>query len=216
MEQNFKNYIRVKFIDQNYRERIDDFEVTFDKYNKINVFVGGYNSNSFGSRWFEYKGRSITRMLEKIKKHIIVPHNPEQWTIHDIGYEQFILEVIDVQIPDNPKENEIFEKYSDLDLGMCEDYITEFLPQFKSDVLESVKKEPGFEWKIELRYDCHNADKGAYICIIGSYGYNKYGKTRFKINRFWCNPGGRFGFYVDRYYFTRLQNLIKEYIENEQ
>lgn len=216
MKQNFKNYIRVKFIDQNYCERIDDFEVTFDKYNKINVFVGGYNSNSFCSRWFEYKGRSITRMLKEIKKHIIVPHNPKQWTIHDIGYEQFILEVIDVQIPDNPKENEIFEKYSDLYLGMCEDYITEFLPQFKSDVLESVKNEPGFEWKIELQYDCHNVDKGAYICIIGSYGYNKYGKTRFKINRFWCNPGGRFGFYVDRSYFTRLQNLIKEYIENEQ
>ena len=75
MEQNFKNYIRVKFIDQNYRERIDDFEVTFDKYNKINVFVGGYNYNSFCSRRFEYKGRSITRMLEEIKKYIIVPKN---------------------------------------------------------------------------------------------------------------------------------------------
>lgn len=214
MEQNFKNYIRVKFIDQNYRERIDDFEVTFDKYNKINVFVGGYNYNSFCSRHFEYKGRSITRMLEEIKKYIIVPHNPEQWTIHDIGYDQFILEVIDVHIPDNPKENEIFEKYSDLHLGLCEDYITEFLPHFKSDVLENVKKKPLFEWNIELRYDCHNVDKGAYVCIIGSYGYNKYGKTRFKINRFWCNPGGRFGFYVDRSYFTKLQNLIKEYVES--
>ena len=140
MEQNFKNYIRVKFIDQNYRECIDDFEVTFDKYNKINVFIGGYNYNSFASRYFEYNGRSINKMLEQIKKHIVVPNNGEHWTIYDIGYDQFILEVIDVHIPDNPKENEIFEKYSDLNLGLCEDYITEFLPQFKSDVLENVKK----------------------------------------------------------------------------
>lgn len=215
MEENkYRNYIRVKYVDDNYCERIEDFEIEFDKYNKINVFVGGYNSNSYCSRWFEYKGRSINKMLEKIKKYIIVSHNSEHWDIHDIGYEQFILEVIDVQIPDNPKENEIFEKYPDLDLGLCEDYITEFLPMFKSDVLENVKKEPGFEWNIELRYDCQKADRWAYVCIVGTYGYNKYGKVKCKIKRFWCNPGGRFAFPVDKYYFTKLQNLIKEYVEN--
>ena len=32
MEQNFKNYIRVKTIDSNYREHIDDYEIKFDKY----------------------------------------------------------------------------------------------------------------------------------------------------------------------------------------
>lgn len=211
MEQNFKNYIRVKTIDSNYREYIDDYEVIFDKYNKINVFIGG--EHCFGHRNFDYKGRSINKMLEQIKKHIIVPNNGEHWTIYDIGYEQFILEVIEVHIPDNPKENEIFEKYSDIHFGMCEDYMTEFLPQFKSDVLENVKKEPGFEWNIELRYDCHKADNGAYVCIVGTYGYNKYGKVKCKINRFWCNPGGRFVFSIDRYYFTKLQNLIKEYVE---
>ena len=215
MEENkYRNYIRVKYVDDRYCERIEDFKVKFDKYNKINVFVGGYDHNSYGSRYFEYKGRSINKMLEQIKKHIIVPKNGEHWTIYDIGYEQFILEVIEVHIPDNPKENEIFEKYSDIRFGLCEDYMTEFLPQFKSDVLENVKKEPGFEWNIELRYDCHKADKGAYVCIVGVYGYNKYGKVKCKINRFWCNPGGRFAFPVDRYYFTKLQNLIKEYVES--
>lgn len=215
MEENkYRNYIRVKYVDDRYCERIKDFEIKFDKYNKINAFVGGYDSNSYGSRRFEYEGRSINKMLEKIKKHIIVPKDSEQWTIRDIGYEQFILEIIDVQIPDYPEENKIFDKYSDLDLGLCEDYITEFLPQFKSDVLENVKKEPGFEWNIELRYDCKNVDHWAYVCIVGTYGYNRYGKIKFKINRFWCNPGGMFSFPVNRYYFTKLQNLIKEYVEN--
>ena len=212
MERNFKNYIRVKTVDEYYREHIDDYEIKFDKHNKITVFIGGDHCLRY--RNFEFKGRSVNKMLTKIKNYIITPKNSDHWTISDIKYKQFILEVIDVQIPDNPEENKIFENYSTMELGMCEDYITEFLPQFKSDVLENVKKEPGFEWNIELRYDCHKADKGAYICIVGVYGYNKYGKVKCKINRFWCNPGGRFAFPVDRYYFTKLQNLIKEYVES--
>lgn len=201
------NYIKVKTIDDRYFEVEKTFEVTFDKYGKINVI-----GNGAFNRWFEYKGRSIIR-LKKYLDSITVKPKGDHWTIYDWAYKDCFLEILEIHIPDNPKENEIFDNYPDLNLGMCEDFITDFLPQFKSDVQENVKKEPNSEWNIELRYNCTN-DWRAYVCICGTYGYNKFGKPKCKIRRFWCNPGGRFSFGVDRYYFTMLQNLIKEYVES--
>ena len=43
MEHNFKNYIRVKIFNNDWhREEIEDYEVTFDKYKRINVM--GYKN----------------------------------------------------------------------------------------------------------------------------------------------------------------------------
>jgi len=210
MEQNFKNYIRVKTIDSNYREHIDDYEIKFDKYKRINVFIGG--DHCFAHRNFDYKGRSIKQLNELIKKHVI-ESNGDHWTIHNIGYDKFILEVIDIQIPDNPQENLIFDDFPDLWLGCCDEAIVFLLPELKKFVKENIVKEPNavvnFPERINLEFP-----RWSFFNIEGEYGYNKTGKPRCKLKHFSYNPGGRFWF-NERHNFTKIQNLIKAYIEND-
>ena len=209
MEQNFKNYIRVKTIDNYYREHIDDYEITFDKYKRINVFIGGDNCISY--RNFNYEGRSINHLKQLIQKYIIIPKE-DNWVISDIGYDKFILEVIDIQIPDNPVENLIFEKFPDLWLGCCDEAIIFLLPELKKFINENIKREPNavieFPERIHLEFP-----KWSFFDIEGEYGYNKTGKPRCKLKHFSYNPGGRFWF-NERHNFTKIQNLIKEYVES--
>lgn len=209
MEQNFKNYIRVKTIDSNYREHIDDYEIKFDKYKRINVFIGG--DHCFAYRNFDYNGRSINHLKQLIQKHIIIPKE-DHWVISDIGFDKFILEVIDIQIPDNPVENLIFENFPDLWLGCCDEAIVFLLPELKKFIIENIKKEPNavieFPERIHLEFP-----RWSFFDISGEYGYNKTGKPRCKLKHFSYNPGGRFWF-NERHNFTKLQNLIKEYVES--
>ena len=211
MEQNFKNYIRVKTIDDYYREHIDDYEIKFDRYNRINVSIWG--DHCYAHRRFEYQGRSIKKLLENIKKHIIVPKE-DHWVISDLGYEQFILEVIDIQIPDNPEENKIFDNYPDLYLGMTEEQITFILPQIKEYIKSNIKNEPGFELEIYDKFYGGGDNMRPYCIVNMIYGYTKRSKLKCKIKRFGVNPGGRFYFPVYNSQFTQLQNLIKEYVES--
>lgn len=209
MEQNFKNYIRVKTIDSNYREHIDDYEIKFDKYKRINVFIGG--DHCFAYRNFDYKGRSINHLKQLIQKHIIMPKE-DHWVISDIGFDKFILEVIDIQIPDNPVENLIFENFPDLWLGCCDEAIVFLLPELKKFIIENIKREPNavieFPERIHLEFP-----RWSFFDISGEYGYNKTGKPRCKLKHFSYNPGGRFWF-NERHNFTKIQNLIKEYVES--
>jgi hypothetical protein len=57
--------------------------------------------------------------------------------------------------------------------------------------------------------------KGWHGYARGTYGYNRYGKPKCKLNQFFANPGGRFDFGPYReVWFTPIQNLIKQYIES--
>ena len=207
MERNFKNYIRVKIFNNNWHcEEIEDYEVTFDKYKRINVM--GHASYN---RWFEYKGRSISQ-LKKMLDKITVKPKEEYVTALDWNYKDCFLEVIDIHIPDNPKENEIFNKFPDLYLGCCDEAIIFLLPELKKFVTENIIKEPNaviqFPERIHLEFP-----KWSFFDIEGEYGYNKTGKPRCKLKHFSYNPGGRFWF-NERRNFTKIQNLIKEYVEN--
>ena len=207
MEQNFKNYIRVKIFNDNWHcEEIEDYEVTFDKYKRINVM--GHASYN---RWFEYKGRSISQ-LKKMLDEITVKPKGEYVTSLDWNYKDCFLEVIDINIPDNPKENEIFDKFPDLYLDCCDEAIIFLLPELKKIVTENIIKEPNaviqFPERIYLEFP-----KWSFFNIEGEYGYNKTGKPRCKLKHFSYNPGGRFSF-NERHNFTKIQNLIKEYIES--
>ena len=207
MERNFKNYIRVKIFDDNWHcEEIEDYEVTFDKYKRINVM--GHASYH---RWFEYKGRSIFQ-LKKMLDEITVKPKGEYVTSFDWNYKDCFLEVIDIHIPDNPKENEIFDKFPDLYLGCCDEAIIFLLPELKKIVTKNIIKEPNaviqFPERIHLEFP-----RWSFFDIEGEYGYNKTGKPRCKLKHFSYNPGGRFWF-NERHNFTKIQNLIKEYVES--
>jgi len=208
MEHNFKNYIRVKIFDSDWRrEEIEDYEVTFDKYKRINVM----GHASYG-RWFEYKGRSINQ-LKKMLDDITVKPRGEYITPTDWKYRDCFIEVIDICIPDNPKENEIFDQFDDLYLGCCDEAIIFLLPELKKFITENIKKEPNavvnFPERIHLEFP-----RWSFFNIEGEYGYNKTGKPRCKLKHFSYNPGGRFCF-NERHNFTKIQNLIKAYIEND-
>lgn len=208
MERNFKNYIRVKIFDSDWRrEEIEDYEVTFDKYKRINVM--GHASYD---RWFEYKGRSINQ-LKKMLDDITVKPRGEYVTPTDWEYRDCFIEVIDICIPDNPKENEIFDQFDDLYLGCCDEAIIFLLPELKKFITENIKKEPNavvnFPERIHLEFP-----RWSFFNIEGEYGYNKNGKPRCKLKHFSYNPGGRFCF-NERHNFTKIQNLIKAYIEND-
>ena len=207
MENKFNNYIRVKIVDDYWRrEEIKDYEVTFDKYKRINVM--GHASYD---RWFEYKGRSIVQ-LKKMLDDITVKPKGEYVTQYDWRYKDCFLEVIEINIPDNPKENEIFDQFPDLYLGCCDEAIIFLLPELKKFVIENIKKEPNavinFPERINLEFP-----RWSFFNIEGEYGYNKTGKPRCKLKHFSYNPGGRFWF-NERHNFTKIQNLIKTYIES--
>lgn len=212
----FKNYVRARIIDEYYQERIDDYEVKFDKYKRMNIFIGGHNYSSFCSRWFDYKGRSIARMFESIKKYMVVPKDGKQWTRDNITYYNFILEIEKIEIPDNPSENKIFEKYPELDLGLTEEHIIFVLPQIKEYIKANLEEaKPGAEIHIEERFYGGGDSMRPYCLVDMIYGYNRYGKVKCKIKLFGTNPGGRFYFAVNRWCFKDLQDLIKEYVEND-
>lgn len=208
MKHNFKNYIRVKIFDSDWRrEEIEDYEVTFDEYKRINVM----GHASYG-RWFEYKGRSINQ-LKKMLDDITVKPKGEYVTPYDWDYRDCFLEVIEICIPDNPKENEIFDKFDDLYLGLSDEAIIFLLPELKKFITENIKKEPNavvnFPERIHLEFP-----RWSFFNIEGEYGYNKTGKPRCKLKHFSYNPGGRF-YFNERHNFTKIQNLIKAYIEND-
>jgi hypothetical protein len=208
MENKFKNYIRVKIFESYWhREEIKDYEVKFDQYKRINVM--GHASYN---RWFEYKGRSIVQ-LKKMLDNITVKPRGEYVTEYDWNYKDCFLEVIEINIPDNPKENEIFDKFPDLYLKLSDEAIIFLLPELKKFVTENIKKEPNavinFPERINLEFP-----RWSFFNIEGEYGYNKTGKPRCKLKHFSYNPGGRFWF-SERQNFTKIQNLIKAYIEND-
>jgi len=207
MENKFKNYIRVKIFNSYWHsEEIKDYEVTFDQYKRISVM--GHASYN---RWFEYKGRSIVQ-LKKVLDDITVKPKGEYVTSLDWNYKDCFIEVIEINIPDNPKENEIFDQFPNLHLGCCDEAIIFLLPKLKKFVIENIKKEPNavinFPERINLEFP-----RWSFFNIKGEYGYNKTGKPRCKLNHFSYNPGGRFWF-NERHNFTKIQNLIKTYIES--
>ena len=150
--------------------------------------------------------------IKKMLDEITVKPNGEYVTSLDWKYKDCFLEVIDINIPDNPKENEIFDKFPDLYLGCCDEAIIFLLPELKKFVKDNIVKEPNavinFPERIHLEFP-----KWSFFNIEGEYGYNKTGKPRCKIKHFSYNPGGRFSF-NERHNFTKIQNLIKEYIES--
>ena len=86
------------------------------------------------------------------------------------------------------------------------------LPELKKFITENIKKEPNavvnFPERTHLEFP-----RWSFFDIEGEYGYNKTGKPRCKLKHFSYNPGGRFWF-NERHNFTKIQNLIKTYIES--
>ena len=94
------------------------------------------------------------------------------------------------------------------------------LLKIKEHVDISLKnKTPNTEIEFEINYHFPIIDqdicRGWHGYARGTYGYNRYGKPKCKLNQFFANPGGRFDFGPYReIWFTPIQNLIKQFVES--
>lgn len=114
---------------------------------------------------------------------------------------------LDSNVEKSKRENELFTLTM---LSEIKKFVDEKLPN----------KEPGTEVEFNIKFFFQDKFED-YLCqwwtgdVAGTYGYNRYGKPKCKL-RFWtANPGGRFWFCTFRdTWFTKIQNLIKYYVEN--
>lgn len=110
-------------------------------------------------------------------------------------------------IEKSKRENELFTLTM---LQQIKEYVDEKLPS----------KTPGTEVQFDIKFNFIDKFED-YLCqwwigyVAGTYGYNRYGKPKCKLRWWGVNPGGRFYFGAFReIWFTKIQNLIKYYVEN--